>query len=778
MNTEQNENIQEFTQQGNEWLDTLRTQQAKRGRSPIFTPSFSTSKKRQYVATSMKDITSMAQDHDTMGQRLRESEARFRLMFEQAKIGMMFMLPPDGRIQQVNQSFCKMLGYSEEEILRHTLFSLTHPDDASLTTKVLESLLAGTPSSTFEKRYLRKDGSILWANVTVSAIHDTQNAHYLSIIEDISERKQAEQEATRRVNELEAMVTTINDGIIFFDEHGHIMRINPAAEQIFELNTIPNSMLLSSHDRSLHFTIGDENGQPLPITMLPSLRILRGEQLTGENIVEFTIRFMNGKEKRISVSGGPMYDANGTITNGVLIARDITEHQQLERRTYIALQGLLNMAEALVQLAENVNDIRVMGQQLAQLTCDVLSCQRVGLFTVEQTTGGFQPIGVVGLSPEQEQQWWHENEQLLESSSDATTSDILTRLRNKEVVEIDFAKQPYDTMPNPYTIQNMLLTPMCIGEHITGLLTLDYGTVRHSYTQHELALTGAIAKLLALVVERQQLLTAQAEAQGREIALQEANRRMEEFLGIASHELRTPLTTIKANVQLAKRRLHALTMDADMTPSLVTKADATHEMLSRAERQVNVLNRLVGDLIDMSRIQTGKLQVHIQQELTDLTLLLSETVEEQCKAHNNRTITLSIDPALAQRETQVHADPDRITQVLTNYLSNALKYSSSEKPVSVSLTLVPQDEHTMLKVAVHDQGQGLCVEEQQRIWDCFYQSESVHVLSGSGVGLGLGLYISQTIIARHGGQVGVESTPGVGSTFWFTLPVATTIIEE
>jgi signal transduction histidine kinase len=114
------------------------------------------------------------------------------------------------------------------------------------------------------------------------------------------------------------------------------------------------------------------------------------------------------------------------------------------------------------------------------------------------------------------------------------------------------------------------------------------------------------------------------------------------------------------------------------------------------------------------------------------------------------------------------ADPDRIGQVLTNYISNALKYSEATKPVEVQLTC----EGQVACIAVRDEGPGLSNEEQQRVWECFYQAPDIKVLSGSGVGLGLGLYISQTIIQRHHGQVGVQSTPGKGSTFWFTLPIA------
>jgi signal transduction histidine kinase len=106
--------------------------------------------------------------------------------------------------------------------------------------------------------------------------------------------------------------------------------------------------------------------------------------------------------------------------------------------------------------------------------------------------------------------------------------------------------------------------------------------------------------------------------------------------------------------------------------------------------------------------------------------------------------------------------------VLTNYLTNALKYSAADKPVEVHLLV----EGHNARVAVRDEGPGLSLKEQQQVWQCFYQAQDVTVLSGSGVGLGLGLHISQTIVELHQGRVGVESVVGQGSTFWFTLPLA------
>lgn len=744
---------------------------------PVFEPDGSV---REWVGINT-DITERKQ----LEEHLQQSEMRFRLMFEQAGIGMVFATLPEGHLLQVNQCFCDMVGYTKDELLNQPALYLTHPDDAPRTTEALEQLLNGIQSCTFEKRYIRKDTSILWVNITMSAIHDRFNAspHYLAVIEDITERKRVQEEGMRQANELEAMVMAMTDGLIFFDKQGQLVRANPAARHMFGMDAYADYFTRSLPSRASLFTVYDEHGQLITGDNLPTTRILRGELLAGENILDATFHTSDNRDLLMSISGSPVYDANGEIVNGVLIARDVTQHRHLEHRTHVALEGLLSMAEAFIQLPEDTDDMRVIGRRLADLTCDILDCQRVGILVIEPTTELIRPIGVAGLSSEQEAMWWREQEQQEVSLQDnqKQSPELFARLQNKEVVIIDMSQPPFSDVPNTYNISVMLVAPMCIQDRLTGFLTLDYGTTAHTYTPNEVSLASAVGKLLALVVERQHLLTERVEAQGREIALREANSRMEEFLGIASHELRTPLTTIKANVQLAKRRLRSLMSDENFSPSLVEKLLPPQDMLTRAERQATVLNRLVGDLIDISRIQTGKLQVHLRQEPTNLTELLTETVEEQCKAYPNRVITLSFVPENIQSPIFVSADPDRIAQVVTNYISNALKYSSSDKPVEVSLELLEKPQElgaTMVRVAVRDMGPGLPPEEQQHIWECFYQSENVKVVSGSGVGLGLGLYISQTIIERHNGHVGVDSTPGKGSTFWFTLPVASTTTSE
>ena len=348
--------------------------------------------------------------------------------------------------------------------------------------------------------------------------------------------------------------------------------------------------------------------------------------------------------------------------------------------------------------------------------------------------------------------------------SDSPYRELVSRLRAHEVLLLDLTQPLFVDQPNPYGVRSMLVAPMFVGDQLVGILLLDDGGVEHDYTAEETALAGAIAKLAALVLERERLLYERAKAQSNELVLREANRRMDEFLGMAGHELRTPLTAISGNIQLALRQLKtSLDEDGKYADDLASKLELIRTLLDRAERQARLQNRLVGDLLDISRIQANKIALKL--ESCDLVAIVREAVQDQCLLVPARSMRLHVP---AETTAPVVADADRIGQVVTNYLTNALKYSPADRPIEVFLAI----EGPMARVSVQDEGPGLSQTEQQAIWERFYQVERIKAQRGSGTGLGLGLHICQTIIEQHQGQVGVQSSPGEGSTFWFSLPLA------
>ncbi len=263
-----------------------------------------------------------------------------------------------------------------------------------------------------------------------------------------------------------------------------------------------------------------------------------------------------------------------------------------------------------------------------------------------------------------------------------------------------------------------------------------------------------------------------AATRANEQALILLNRSKDEFLDVVSHEIRTPLASLWGYNHLLARRLRAWQPPADGT---VVPTDFARDvaqmgaMVAHSEESLQRLTQLVGDLTDDAHIRDGRLTLHLAR--CDLRAIVRAAVEAQRTLEPERVIQLHL-PAEDQ-PLLVEADAQRIGQVVTNYLTNALKYSKRDRPVDVHLGAAPGDAggNAVAHVLVHDAGPGLSPAEQPRVWERFARIKGVAVQSGSGVSLGLGLHISRAIIEAHGGQVGVKSTLGQGSTFYFTLPL-------
>jgi signal transduction histidine kinase len=189
-------------------------------------------------------------------------------------------------------------------------------------------------------------------------------------------------------------------------------------------------------------------------------------------------------------------------------------------------------------------------------------------------------------------------------------------------------------------------------------------------------------------------------------------------------------------------------------------------VLERADESSTRLSRLVALLFDTTRARLGTLTV----ELAPCDLV--SIVREQVAALQDTVPERIIEMDLPSDAVVVEADADRLGQVLTNYLTNALKYSAADQAVAVRLEV--RDGRAI--VAVQDHGPGLPEEEQQRVWDLYYRAPGVAAQSSIGVAsgsLGMGLYVCKRLVEAHpGGEVGVASAVGEGSAFWFSLPVA------
>lgn len=714
---------------------------------------------------------------------LRESEARFRRLFEANILGIHFA-NVNGPITEANDAFLEVVDFNREEMQKGLLRwdEITPVEYQEANRQALVQLRETGVCTPYEKEYLRRDGSRVAVLLGI-ALLDGSEEEVIAYTLDLTERKRLEvalrrvqRETSEWASELEAVFEAITDQVLVYNREGQLTRLNKAARSFNKLVSQPVYLSRRPQERFEPYVIRNEQGEPISLDQLPISRILRGEVFSSINAEDIWLALPDGREVLLNVTGAPIHDDQGLLVGGVIICRDVTGRRRLEQRTHDVLEALLTMAHVMVQGDPLANAFgaqprqatRTIAQQLAQLTLRILGCERLAITTVEPGSEILRPVAVVGLSAEQEREWWAEQEQHPGSLSDGP-ADILARLRAKELLVIDMSEPPFDTQPNPYGIRTMLVAPLHIDEQIVGILTLDYGGADHTYEEQELQLAKVVTELVALVIERERLLYERAQAEAKALAAQESTRLMDTFIGIAGHELRTPLTTIKGNIQLVSRQVRRMLQQHSDLPVEIAKQLVTiQSLLERAERQAGVQNRLVKDLVEVSRIHSDHLE--LRMDLCDLVGIVRQAVENQRLMTPTRTIELTVEvPQLS-----VQADMDRVEQVLHNYLSNALKYSESTTPIEVFVV----QEGTNGRVLVRDQGPGLTQDQQEHIWERFHRVAGIQVKTGSSVGLGLGLHISRTVIERHGGQVGIESIVGKGSTFWFTLPLVDSRLDK
>ena len=251
--------------------------------------------------------------------------------------------------------------------------------------------------------------------------------------------------------------------------------------------------------------------------------------------------------------------------------------------------------------------------------------------------------------------------------------------------------------------------------------------------------------------ERRQLLR-------RITRLEELDELKSQFLSIASHELRTPITAVSGFAQLAVRALEErLRASPPPDPSWQKELERLVRQLNVIQDQSAKLGRLVRELLDVSRIQSGRLEFRLAP--VDLVQLVREVTEQMQLGAPGRSLSVRVNGS----SPVILGDRDHLEQVVGNLLDNAMKYSPVAGEVSVFVRTKGDDAH----LTVEDRGMGIPADQLTRVFDLFYRTEEAE--SRRTPGLGLGLYITRGIVERHGGRIWAEGEPDKGATFYFTL---------
>ena len=701
-----------------------------------------------------------------------------------------YALDTQGRVTFINPAAERMLGWTAAELYgqdMHQIIHFQHADGTPFPREecpLLQVLRSGAVEQVEDDTFTRKDGSTFSvAYISSPIVTNGEITGAVLAFHDISAHKaldealrRSEREAASRASQLVAIFESMADAVLVYDREGRILQTNGADAAMFDTQIPPGDATDSLDARDRYFTYLNELGQPLSDEQRPTNRVLSGEVLRGASAIDLVVRPRAGHEVIMNASGAPIRDSDGNIVGGVLIGRDVTERRRQERQTHEALTALMAMAEALVSGSpdetggsgaaqgepESPNEV---ARRLVALTRAVMGCERVSVVSTEPETGEMHVAAIASYLPEQEA-IWYANWPRAGRLSDFLPPALIAQLEAGQPIAIDRTQPPFDRWPNPFASRTLLVMPLRVGGRHLGEMTLDYGATTRQPAEDEFAMAGAVARLAAQILERERLARDREIERANALALAETTRRMDEFLSVAAHELKTPVTNSMLSVTLAIDTLSRfLAREAPSEEEMGEALALIQRSLERTGDHMERLSRLVADLLDVSRIRAGKLQ--LRSAPCNLANIVRDVVEEQRQMAPERVILLQL-PRAPRWSPLVLADEDRIRQVVANYLNNALKYSRDAQPVTVRL----RTSDGWARVSVRDAGPGIPLAEQRRVWERFYRVPGTQVVSGAGIGLGLGLHISRTIIEQHNGRVGLRSARGSGAIFWFALQLA------
>lgn len=281
-----------------------------------------------------------------------------------------------------------------------------------------------------------------------------------------------------------------------------------------------------------------------------------------------------------------------------------------------------------------------------------------------------------------------------------------------------------------------MVVPLCKEGKCIGGITFVTTETKKRYTKTDLIMAEELANRASIALENAGLYKAS----------QEAVELRDNFISVASHELKTPVTSVKMFTQVLKHHSEQIGDQKAV------------EQLSTMDKQLNKLTELIYNLLNVSKIQAGRME--FKQELFDFDKSVKEVIDVLQQTSPKHKIEVQ-----GETRKKIVGDEERIGQVVNNLVANAIKYSPKAKKVIICL----ESDKESVKVAVKDFGIGMHTEHLGKIFERFYRVYDT--TDKTFPGLGIGLYISQEIVKRHGGKLWVESDIGKGSTFYFTLPV-------
>ncbi len=616
----------------------------------------------------------------------------------------------DGIIQSCNSAAERLFGYTQTELIGQSVRILIPPDRQPEEDDILAGIRQGHRIDHFETVRLAKDGRSIDISLTVSPVRDASGAivGISTTARDITESKRAAAALAAQQEWFRVTLDSIGDGIIASDPEGRVTYMNGVAEALTGwTNDAAKGIALANV-----FHIVNEATRARIES--PAGLVIRSGRVRG--LANHTVLISrDGTERPISDSAAPIFDDAGRILGVVLVFRDFTEQRR-------AQDAIAEQREWFEKTLESIGD--------AVIATDVRGHVAFMNPVAEHLTG------------------WR-----LEAARDRACTEVF-KIVNETT---------RGTVDNPIT--RVLHDGVTVGLANHTLLIAADGTERQiddsgaPIRNRDGRIVGAVlvfrdvserrraeVEREAVLGERQRLLVAERSARAE---AERANRLKDDFVAMISHELRTPLNAILGwtELMLANREDEALAARG----------------LEIVARNTRLQAQLIADLLDISRIVSGKL--HLEMQSVDLGSVIEAAIESVQPAANAKAI--EIDQQLDTTIEPIAGDPSRLQQVVWNLLSNALKFTAKGGRVRVILRRSgPQAE-----IVVEDNGAGMRPDFLPHVFDRFQQADASRARRFGG--LGLGLSIVKNLVEYHSGTVRADSAgEGRGATFTIALPLA------
>jgi PAS domain S-box-containing protein len=637
-------------------------------------------------------------------------DRRLELMFAAIETARNGIIITDHRVADepiiyCNKAFLELTGYSKEEVLGKNCRFLQGQDRNQEARFQLQRAVANGAAVHVQIRNYRKDGTMFWNDLLISPIVDEHGTitHFSGNQLNVSAQKQTEVQLQQEKNALEQHVR---------ERTTELLEVRDYLESIVETIRQPLVVLdehihVISANRFFYKTFQVEETQ----TEGKLLYELGNKQWDIARLRELLEKVLPEQNPFEGFEVEHEFPGIGKRTM-VLNARQIELQGSGQQRILLAIEDISQRRGA-----------EHSSQRSQALTQAMINSLNDHIAVLDRR----------GIILEVNQAWENFADQKIEGTQEEGAYVGLNYLKILQSVKGDDAQEAtlaYEGIEKvmEQSIPQFSLEYSCLTPHARHWFLLQATPLKHE--------EGGVVVAHIDITERKQV-----------------EMRKDDFISMASHELKTPITSMQLNIQTLEKYFH------QRDEKIAVRG------LAKVHTQIKKLTRLVNELLDVSRIYAGKLE--IQNKPFDIIALTHQVVEDFTDGKTSRQFIFVED-----RTSMVVGDPDRVEQVLTNLFTNAIKYSPEHSAITVQIA--EKGEYNV--ISVHDQGIGISKEQQAHVFERFYQVANAE--GATYPGLGMGLYISDHIVQNHGGTMWVESQQGEGTTFFFSIPTLKRMKKE